>query len=70
MLDPTVVHKKNDFREFGDMFFDMKKDPIEVKNLIHDNKYKKDIAKLRNYYDEFVQNTLATGKIELIKAKQ
>ncbi len=66
MLDPTAVHKKNDFRAFGDMFFDMKKDPLEVDNKINDNKYKKDIEKLRGYYDEFVKNTPSVGKDEMI----
>ena len=35
MLDPTVVHKTWDYRDFGDMFFDMEKDPLEIKNQIN-----------------------------------
>lgn len=66
MLDPTVVHKNWDYREFGDMFFDMKTDPLEINNRINDKKYQKEITKLRSYYDEFVHNTPATGKEEMI----
>ena len=69
MLDPTVVHKDWDYRAFGDMFFDMKKDPLEIDNKINDTKYQKDIGKLRGYYGEFVKNTPATGKNELIQEK-
>ncbi len=70
MIDPTVLHKNWDFRDFGDMFFDVKKDPIEVDNKISDKKYEKEISKLRGYYDEFIQNTLATRKEEMIKHKE
>lgn len=70
MLDPNPVRPNFDYREFGDMFFDRIKDPIEVDNKIGDNKYKKEIAELRGYYEDFVENTPATGKDELIKQKQ
>ena len=70
MLDPTEVHKNWDYREFGDMFFDMQKDPLEVDNRIKDEKYKKDISRLRDYYSEYVKNTPATGKNELIEKKK
>lgn len=70
MLDPNPVRPNYDFREFGDMFFDMKKDPVEVNNLIKDKQYKKEVAKLRSYYDDFVKNTPATGKDLMIKQKQ
>ncbi len=70
MLDPNPVYPKFDYREFGDMFFDIKNDPLEVDNKINDKGYSKKITKLRSYYQEFVENTPATGKIELIlKAK-
>jgi hypothetical protein len=69
MLDPNPVHPDLDYRNFGDMFFDMKKDPIEVDNKIADKKYKNEIAKLRGYYEDFVENTPASGKNELIKQK-
>jgi len=67
MLDPTVVHKNWDYREFGDMFFDMEKDPLEIDNKINDKNYEQEIAKLRGYYKEFVKNTPPTGKDEMIK---
>ena len=70
MLDPTIVHKKWDYREFGDMFFDMEKDPLEIDNKINDKKYLKEIDKLRGYYDEFIKITPATGKDELVNQKQ
>lgn len=70
MLDPTVVYKNQDYRAFGDMFFDMEKDPLEIENKIDDKKYQKDILNLRRYYDEFVSNTLATGKEEMISKKR
>tara|TARA_R110002050_G_scaffold172142_2_gene304414 strand:- start:6359 stop:7969 length:1611 start_codon:yes stop_codon:yes gene_type:complete len=66
MLDPTLVQARNDFRDFGDMFFDRTKDPLEVDNKINDKRYKKDIAKLRGDYDAFVKNTPSTGKDEMI----
>jgi len=69
MVDPTLVHEDMDYRDFGDMFFDMKKDPLEIDNKINHKKYKKDIAKLRGFYEEFVKNTPATGKDELVNQK-
>ncbi len=69
MLDPNPVKPKQDYREFGDMFFDMEKDPLEINNRINDNACKDDIKKLRSYYDEFVKNTLSTGKDEMIAQK-
>jgi len=69
MLDPTVVHKNWDYRKFGDMFFDMEKDPLEIDNKIEDKNYQNVISKLRGYYYEFVKNTPATGKEEMIQQK-
>ena len=69
MLDPTVVHANWDYREFGDMFFDMEKDPLEIDNKINDENYMQEIDKLRTYYDEFVKNTPATGKDEMVNQK-
>jgi arylsulfatase A-like enzyme len=70
MLDPTIVHKNWDFRKFGDMFFDLRKDPFEIDNKIDEFKYSREIARLQGYYNEFVKNTPATGKNEMIsKAK-
>ncbi len=69
MLDPTALHKNWDFRAYGDMFFDRKKDSLEVDNRIKDSAYQKDIAKLLGYYNEFVSNTPSTGKDEMINEK-
>ncbi len=66
MLDPTAAREDLDYREFGDMFFDRNKDPLEVKNGINDPAYQKQIVLLRQYYDEFVKNTPSTGKDEMI----
>lgn len=69
MLDPTVVHENWDYREFGDMFFDLEKDPLEVETQINGDNYKEVINRLRSYYEEFVKNTTSTGKEEMIKNK-
>jgi arylsulfatase A-like enzyme len=70
MLDPTIAHPKFDYRDFGDMFFDMKKDPLEVDNKIGDKKYQNEINKLRGYYDEYLKNIPSTGKQLVIIKKQ
>ncbi len=70
MLDPTVVHKTWDYREFGDIFFDMKNDPQEINNQINNDNHKEEIDKLRIFYEEYLTNTPATGKKEMINQKQ
>lgn len=70
MLDPTMVHPDWDYREFGDMFFDTKKDPWETDNKINDEKYRHEIDKLRAYYRKYVAETRATGKDEMIKKSE
>jgi arylsulfatase A-like enzyme len=67
MLDPTPARPDLDYRDFGDMFFDMKKDPLEVENEIDNPQYQEQIARLRGYYGDFVKNTNSTGKEEMIK---
>ena len=67
MLDPTSARKDLDYRDFGDMFFDRSKDPLEIENGIDDPTYKDQIDLLMKYYDEYVQNTPATGKAEMIE---
>jgi arylsulfatase A-like enzyme len=69
MLDPTPIHKNQDYRNFGDMFFDLKKDSLELRNKIGEKQYEKDIKKLRNYYDEFVRIVPSTGKDEWVQQK-
>jgi arylsulfatase A-like enzyme len=66
MLDPTAIHKNWDYRSFGDMFFDLKTDSLEVDNKIDEKKYAKDIRKLRSYYTEFQTNVPSTGKDEWV----
>jgi arylsulfatase A-like enzyme len=67
MLDPTPARKGLDYREFGDMFFDRRNDPLEMENGIHNPQYQEQIALLRAHFEEFKQNTLSTGKDEMIK---
>lgn len=66
MLDPTAIHANWDYRNFGDMFFDLKTDSLEVDNKINEKKYKKNIRKLRNHYIEFQTNVPSTGKDEWV----
>jgi hypothetical protein len=66
MIDPTPIHLNWDFRNFGDMFFDRKTDPMETRNKIKDNNYQQEIKTLRSYYDEFVGKIPATGKDEVV----
>lgn len=67
MLDPTPAREDLDYRDFGDMFFDKSQDPLEVENGIDDPRYTDQIALMRQYYNDFVQNTSSTGKDEMIK---
>ncbi|MCP4310654.1 MAG: sulfatase-like hydrolase/transferase [Bacteroidetes bacterium] len=67
MLDPTSAKNKMDFRDFGDMFFDMKLDPLETENRISDPDYQEQIQLLRHYYNEYTENIPATGKEETVK---
>jgi len=66
MLDPTSARPELDYRDFGDMFFDMKNDPLEIKNGINNPAYQDQIDLLRAYYEEFIKNTPARGKKEMI----
>jgi arylsulfatase A-like enzyme len=67
MLDPAPVFPNRDYRDFGDMFFDMKKDPLEVDNKINDEAYQDEIERLRGYYKEYINRIPATGKKEMIQ---
>jgi arylsulfatase A-like enzyme len=67
MLDPTDVHPNWDYREFGDMFFDRGKDPLEITNRIGDIEYRDEINSLKGYYEEYTASTPATGKEELVQ---
>lgn len=66
-LDPTAYAKVRDFRSFGDMLFDSKKDPDEIHNVIDGPEYAKVQKQLREYFDDFTSNVPATGKNEIIK---
>ncbi len=70
MLDPTSARKNMDYRDFGDMFFDRTTDPLEVDNRIDNPEYQEQIARLRGYFDEYVESTPATGKNETIAQLQ
>ena len=67
MVDPTGLYPDRDYRDFGDMFFDRTRDPYELENRIDDPEYQAVIEKLMGYYEEYVQNTPATGRNELIE---
>lgn len=67
MLDPTPVHKNWDYRSFRDMFFDMNNDPLEIKNMINEEKYHPVINDLKSYYKEFTEKIPSTDKDERIK---
>ncbi|MBE0675239.1 MAG: hypothetical protein IH591_11295, partial [Bacteroidales bacterium] len=69
MLNPTAIHKNWDYRNFGDMFFVRKDDPLEIENKIDDQKYRNEIVTLRKYYDEFVQRIPSAGKDEVVMNK-
>lgn len=64
--DPTVVHPKNDYRTFGDMFFDYRTNPLEVANDVGNPEYGAQIMKMRGFYDDFVQSIPDTGLKERI----
>jgi hypothetical protein len=67
MLDPSKVKKQFDYRDFGDMFYDRSRDPLEIRNGIDDIKYSKQIDQLQSYYREFEQHFRDTGKQEIIQ---
>ena len=66
-MDPTSARPELDYRDFGDMFFDMRKDPLEMENGINDPAYQEQIEQLRQYFNEFVISTHTTGKDEMIR---
>jgi len=58
--------KARDFRSFGDMLFDRKRDPNETTNLIDKPNYAKVQNQLKEHFNDFTSRVLATGKMELI----
>lgn len=69
MIDPTVVKPDWDYRDFGDMFFDMENDPLEINNGINEDKYQSVINELKGYYEEYTARIPSTGKDEMVKQK-
>ncbi len=55
-------YSRFDFREFGDMIFDLDEDPTEVNNLIDTPKGKKIKAELLKHYETWVKETPSKGK--------
>ncbi|MCP4639339.1 MAG: sulfatase-like hydrolase/transferase [bacterium] len=69
-LDPTEYAAGRDFRSFGDMLFDLKKDPDETNNLIDKPEFANVQKQLREYFDDFTSTVPATGKNEIVRRKQ
>lgn len=69
-LDPTAYAKGRDYRKFGDMLFDLEKDPDETINRIDDPDYKEILEKLRGCFEEFKSRVASTGKQELVAKSQ
>jgi arylsulfatase A-like enzyme len=68
MLDPTEAKPDLDYRDFGDMFFDLQKDPQEINNGINSPNYQEQIATLRKYFEEYKEQTPDQGKQEMIQS--
>ena len=54
MLDPTLARPENDYRDFGDMFFDMEKDPGEAINLAQENEISEQLPAIRERMEAIV----------------
>jgi hypothetical protein len=67
MLDPTVAASKRDYRSFGNMFFERKTDPTEVKNQINSVELIPVIEKLKGYYADFEKTVSGEGRLEMIE---
>ncbi len=67
IMKPNPVNPRQDYREFGDMFFDRIKDPLELNNGINDVNNQKSIAKLRSYYEDFKKQIPGIGTKEMNK---
>lgn len=70
MLDPTAAAKNRDFRAFGDMLFDVKNDPGEVKNLAGKTAFAAIENELREYYNMFTSTVSDAGKKQIIEKIQ
>jgi arylsulfatase A-like enzyme len=67
IMKPNPVNPRQDYREFGDMFFDRIKDPLELINGINDVNNQKSIAELRSYYEDFKKQIPGIGMKEMNK---
>ncbi len=65
IMKPNPVNARQDYREFGDMFFDRTKDPLELNNGINDKNNQHTIAELRNFYEEFKKRVPGIGMQEI-----
>lgn len=63
-LDPGPV--KRDYRSFGPMLFRREEDPHETRNAVHDPEEQKHVDRLRGYYEEFVRQIPADGKLQMM----
>jgi len=66
MLDPTDFQRKFDYRAFGDQFFIRNSDSLEIVNQIKTDANKKEIDKLRGYYQDFCSKIPDIGKQEVV----
>ncbi|MHA7830236.1 MAG: sulfatase-like hydrolase/transferase [Flagellimonas sp.] len=67
MMDPIILDKEFDYREFGDMFFDRTLDPLETDNKINSPSHQEAIKRLRAYHEDFVSKTSKKGMNERIQ---
>ncbi len=67
MLDPTAAAAKRDYRSFGNMLFERKSDPYEVKNKINAPELASKKQLLLDYYSDFEKNISSVGKSEMSK---
>ncbi len=68
--EPVIRPEKTDFRDFGDMFFDYRKNPLEVENDYSHPEYKKIINKLKCYYEDFQARIPDDGVVERIEQQK
>ena len=66
-MKTNPVNPRQDYREFGDMFFDRIKDPLEIHNGINDKDNQNTIALLRSYYEDFKKQIPGIGMEEMSK---
>jgi hypothetical protein len=64
MLDPTAASKR-DYRSFGNMLFERKTDPLEMKNQINSAELSHVVKKMKGYYSHFEKTISGKGKDEM-----